>query len=130
MCIRDRTYRIYVCNGEDVLAECETATSIADKMEDFSRGFLYANQNKSYNVKFYIEDGGESLPFRIRVVNLTKTSQAFPTTPSFGKRIKSAFKDCIFGTRPNIRRIYRFFEFIYRGKRKNNVPVSYTHLDH
>ena len=33
-------------------------------------------------------------------------------------RLKNAFKDCFFKTRPNIRRIYKIFAKLYKNKRK------------
>lgn len=122
-CVPEGTYRIYVCCGADVLAECETDTAIADKMEALSRGFLYGGQSKSYNVNFYIEDGGETLPFRMRTINLTKTNLDFPYNPSFKGRIKNAFLDCFFKTRPNIRRFYKLFSKLYKNKRKDHVLI-------
>lgn len=120
-CVPIGTYRIFVCCGDDILADCETDPSIAGNMSDFSRGFLYGGQNKSYNVNFYIEDGGETLPFRMRTLNLSRMNLDFPYNPSFPNRIKNAFKDCFFKNRPNIRRIYKIFAKIYKNKRKDHV---------
>ena len=79
------------------------------------------------NVNFYIEDGGETLPFRMRTINLTKTNLDFPYNPSFKGRIKKAFLDCFFRTRPNIRRFYKLFSKLYKNKRKDQRYGYFMH---
>lgn len=120
-CVPKGTYRIYLCDGQEVLADCEASTSIVADMDNYSRGFLYGGQNKSYNVNFFVEDGGETLPFRMRCVNLISEPLDFPETLPVGPQIKTIMKQSLTGTRPIIRKIFHYYEKKYRGKRDKNV---------
>ena len=70
-CVPVGTYRIFVCHGEDVLAECETSQALTGRLEDDSRGFLYGGQRKEYTVNFFVEDDSEGLPFRMHMMHLS-----------------------------------------------------------
>lgn len=120
-CVPIGSYTVFVCQGENILADCETDVSIVGEMDNFSRQFLYARQNKSYNIKFYVGDSNEYLPFRMRTLNLARTHLNFPSTASLSKKIKKAFKDSIFAARANIRRIMKLMYLLNRRKRKKNV---------
>lgn len=122
-CVPTGTYRIYICRQEDVLAECEADPGIADRMADFSRNFLYANYNKTFDVTFYIADDTETLPFRMHVLNAGRIGLDFPRNPSFRARFRplKAIKNCFFSGRSVLRRLYKFFSHHYRNKRKNTV---------
>lgn len=122
-CIPRGTYRIFVCYKDTVLAECETSPAIADKMEAFSRDFLYGGRGKAYNVTFYIEDGTETLPFRMHCIALGATGVAFPTNPHYYQKVRpfKAFKDCYLSSRPVLRRIYRGYSLFYKKRRSKTV---------
>lgn len=122
-CVPTGTYRIYVCEGENVLAECETDAAIANKMKGFSRNFLYAGREKTYNVTFYIEDGSDTLPLRMHMLNAAKTGLEFPKNPLFRNKfsLRSAIKASYLGEKPALRRIYQFYAWLYRGKRSKTV---------
>ncbi len=120
-CIPKGTYGIYVCSGEDVLAECVTELSIVSELPAKSRGFLYSSLVNSYNVNFYIEDGSEELPFRMCVANARNANLTFPRNLSFAYRMKTALIESFFRPRPAIRKMYRFYSFFGKSKRKNTV---------
>ncbi len=116
-------YRIFICQGTEILAECETSYKIADKLEDLSRHFLYSNRGKSYNVTFFVEDGADSLPFRMHCIILGAITGIFPTQPRYRKRVRpfKTFHDCYIASKPVLRRFYRFYSSLYKKKRSNTV---------
>ena len=122
-CIPRGTYRIFVCEKDCVLAECETSPDIADQLEAMSRNFLYGERGKSYNVTFYIEDGTDTLPFRMHCIALGAVGVTFPQNPSFLKKINliKALKDCYLSSRSVLRRVYKWYSFLYKSRRKNTV---------
>lgn len=120
-CIPTGSYTIFICQGEDILADCETDVSIVEFMADYSRQFLYAKQNKSYNINFYVGESNDVLPFRMRTVNLARTGLQFPKTARLARRIFKAFKDCILAKRANVRRIYKILCLVNKFKRRNTV---------
>lgn len=122
-CVPRGTYRIFVCEKLYILAECETSPKIADQLEAMSRNFLYGGRGNAYNVTFYIEDGTETLPFRMHCIALGATGVAFPQNPHFLNKINlvNALKVCYLSSRPILRRIYKGYSFLYKKRRKNTV---------
>lgn len=122
-CVPRGTYRILICQQDMVLAECETSPAIADKMEDFSREFLYGGRGKSYNVNFYIADGAETLPFRMYCIPLSATDMNFPKNPKYRNNVHpiKALKKCFFSTRPILRRVYKWYSRMYKNRRPQTV---------
>lgn len=120
-CIPKGVYKIFVCQGNDVLAECMTELSIVSELPSMSRGFLYTDLASSYNVNFYIEDGSNELPFRLCVANARSANLSFPHNLSFPYRIKTAIIESFFRPRAFFRKLYRFYSFFGRHKRKKNV---------
>ena len=120
-CIPRGVYGIYVCDGDNVVAECTTELSIVSELPAMSRGFLYSGLVNSYNVNFYIEDGSDALPFRMCVANARNANLTFPRNLSFAYRVKTALIESFFKERAIIRKIYRFYSFFGKGKRKRTV---------
>lgn len=122
-CVPRGAYRIYVCCGENVLSECETAAEIADKMADFSRNFLYGRQMKTFQVSFYIDDSSETMPFRMHVLNAAATGLDFPKNPSYRGKFRplKSFKECYLSQKTVLRRLYKFYVKKYKKQRENTV---------
>lgn len=120
-CIPIGSYTVFVCQGDNILADCETDESIVGFMSNYSRAFLYSGQNKSYNINFYVGDSSEILPFRIRTVNLARAGLGFPKTARLIKGILKAIKVSVFAKRANVRRFYKFFCLLNAFRRKNTV---------
>ncbi|MDE5995427.1 MAG: CDP-glycerol glycerophosphotransferase family protein, partial [Eubacterium sp.] len=63
-CLPRGSYTIVICQNNNEIAHCMTAPSIVNKMNDFSRSFLFANRSKTYVVVFFVDDTDEyALPF-------------------------------------------------------------------
>lgn len=120
-CIPKGIYGIFVCHGEDVLAECTTKLTIVSELPALSRGFLYTNLMSSYNVNFFIEDGSDVLPFRMCIAHAKSANLTFPRNLSFAYRIKTAVIASFFNARSLFRKLYRFYSFWGRGKRKKTI---------
>lgn len=122
-CVPRGTYRIYAYENDNVLAECETSPEISDNLRNLSRNFLYAGRNNTYNVTFYIEDGADTLPFRMHMMNASKAGQDFPKNPSYLKSVSpiKQLKRCFLSSRPTLRRVYRLYSKLYKNKRKDTV---------
>lgn len=122
-CVPRGTYRIYIVSGESVIAECETAPSLAGKMEDRSRNFLHNNNGKVYTVTFYIDDDAETLPFRVYIMDAGAQGISFPSNPSYRNRVRplKSFKDCYLTSRTFLRRMYQRYSKKYRSKRENTI---------
>lgn len=120
-CISKGIYGIYVCRGEDVLAQCMTEVSVVSTLQDKSRSFLYSKLANSYNVNFYVEDGSDDLPFRLCIANARSAQLTFPHNLSFAYRIKTAVIESFFRPRVLFRKLYRFYSFFGKRKRKHTV---------
>ena len=120
-CIPVGTYRIFVCHGNDVLAECETDEELTQRLADDSRAFLYGGQTKEYTVNFYVEDDSDSLPFRMHCMHLSYAKIGFPYLTSFFATEKSIITGFLKNTRRHIRKIYNFLYNVKKNKRKNHV---------
>ena len=85
-----------------------------------SRNFLYGERGKSYNVTFYIEDGTDTLPFRMHCIALGAVGVTFPQNPSFLKKINliKALKDCYLSSRSVLRRVYNGIHFCIKADEK------------
>lgn len=108
-CIPGGIYSIYVCQGDNKLAECETDTGIVGDMDAMSRSFLYGNRKKVYTVNFYVEEGGEGLPFRMCTLSAAKNGMEFPKPAHFfaGLNIPGSFKRTFLSSRQFLIRYYR-----------------------
>ena len=120
-CIPSGLYNLYICRGEDVLAQCMAEAGLVSMLPEKSRGFLYMGLTSSYNVNFYIEDGKTELPFCMCIANTQKAQMTFPTNISFAFRLKSAIVESFFKPRVMFRKYYRFWSFFYKARRKNTV---------
>lgn len=121
LCIPAGTFALYVCNGNKIIAECETAKELTPRMDDLSRGFLYGSLKKSYNINFYVEDDSEELPFRMTIVNLSETNLLFPYNGNFFVKIGRVVRDFFFSTRANFRRLYKVLYTLQKPFRKKRV---------
>ena len=120
-CVPVGTYRIFVCHGEDVLAECETSQALTGRLEDDSRGFLYGGQRKEYTVNFFVEDDSEGLPFRMHMMHLSYAKIGYPYMSGFFLQFKNLVVGYCKNTRRHIRRIYGFLCKLKKKKKKNHI---------
>ena len=68
-CLPKGTYSVYICQNDSLIAICSTSTHIVNKMNDFSRSFLYGNRSKVYNIVFYVDDtDAYALPFVMKTM--------------------------------------------------------------
>lgn len=122
-CMPTGTYSIYVCQGECKLAECLIDQSIVGNVMDCSRNFLYNGKGKVFTVTFYVEEGGDTLPFRMYMMTSARTGVNFPVNKKWRSTIHPIkdLRSCFFDSRPMLRNIYKFYSFIYRKKRKKTI---------
>lgn len=122
-CIPGGTYRIFVCQGDDKLAECETAQSIVPFMDDYSRNFLYGNRGKAYTITFFIEEGGETLPFRFHTLSSSRNVMVFPENPKYRNtwHLLRNFKNCFLTHKVVLRRLYRLFARMRRNRSQKTI---------
>ena len=117
------TYHIFVCQGEYKLAVCMFDETIVKNAPDFTRNFLYNGKKKVYTVSFFVEEGGEDLPFIVYMMASARTGVDFPEN----KRLLSALniipglKSWMFSRRAVLRRIYNFYSRKYKKYRKNTI---------
>ncbi|MDO5154700.1 MAG: CDP-glycerol glycerophosphotransferase family protein [Eubacteriales bacterium] len=118
-CIVSGNYWIVVCAGNRHLAVCETDLNLVNRLEDCSRGFLYNRQKNVFSVVFYVSEGEDTLPFRMRILPAAKTGLGMPggTKGKKRKTIKTRIKE---KRRPFLRSIYQCYAKQYRNK-KNTV---------
>lgn len=122
-CLPIGTYRIYICQKEEKLAECETETSLVEEFDGLSRNFLYGARNNAYTVTFYAAKDEDKLPFRFYVLASTRDVMDFPEYNSFFKELhlKKTIKAAIGGKRKFLDRVYRIEHFFFRKKAKNTI---------
>lgn len=77
-CVPAGEYLIEVCQGDELLADCETDTSIVEGIENHSRNFLYGARKKVYTVSFFVEEDAPTLPFEMVILAATQTMMQFP----------------------------------------------------
>lgn len=121
-CIPIGTYSIYICDGEEYkLADCEVSEELVPRLEDCSRNFLYRGKGAVYTVTFYVEEGGDTLPFRMYALSLGRNGMSFPGTPKILEAFKPFpnFKSVIFNKRAFLRRLYNF----HAKKKRTGKPV-------
>ena len=106
-CIPIGTYRIFVCQGDNKLAECETGLDIIQNISNYSRNFLYGGKKKVYTVTFYVEEGEDTLPFRFYVLSSARNGMSFPKNKKLHpvKDVYKKFKS----SREFLRNLYKFY---------------------
>ena len=121
-CLPMGTYRIAVCQNDVQVATVVCDPSIIGKMSDFGRIFLYAGRKKVYTVFFYVAEGQDILPFYMHVMASQRTGMAFPRNKKrkLPRPVLALKRAVARQTRPMLRRVYRFWSFVYR-RRKNTV---------
>lgn len=129
-CIPYGIYRIYVCDGLDVLAECQLDLSLSKRLLDCSRIFTYGNYKKAYNVSFFVEDAEEEdLPFRMHIRNLTQEPLTFPKSENWHKQVSDILHNVRYGLQRKVRRMYRKASEKNKEDRKNTVLFMTTQSD-
>lgn len=110
-CLPTGTYSISVCRGEEKLADCMADPSIVPSMNDSSRNFLYGGMGKVYAVTFFIQEGGDDLPFRFRALTAARNGMEFPKNPSYLRSLHlvANFKKDFLSSRVFLRRLYALF---------------------
>ncbi len=110
-CLPAGTYSIFVCQGDEKLADCVADASLVPSMNDSSRNFLYGGMNKVYTITFFIQEGGETLPFRFRALTAARNGMEFPKNPSYFRSLHvfQNFKKNFLSSRVFLRRIYALF---------------------
>lgn len=122
-CINEGFFWIVACKGERKLAICEVSPELVPKLEDCSRGFLYSKFNKVFSVTFFVDEGDDSLPLRMRVLPASKTGTNVIKTKFFHlQRIsKDDKKNAV---QHLIRKLYAFFVKTYRKKKETILFLS------
>lgn len=121
ICLPFGLYRIYVCRGQDVLAECEMGDALLGVLDERSRIFTYYDFHKSYNVSFFVEEGYGRLYFRMHIRNLTEEPLTFPVNEDWKEDIKAIIDRQRHDVRYCVRRMYRKTWEKYHGDRMKNV---------
>lgn len=122
-CLPTGTYQIYICQGEEKLASCDTIPEVVEKLDALSRNFLYGAKNSVYAVTFFVAEDEDTLPFRFHVLASTKDVMDFPEYNNFFKElhILKNLKLAIGGKRKFLDRVYRIEHFLFRRKRENTI---------
>ena len=120
-CIPVGTYKIFVCKGDDVLAECETDQALTSRLPDDSRAFLYGGQKKEYSVNFFVEDDAEGLPFRMHMMHFSYAKISYPYMTGFFTSERNLIKGYLTNTRRVVRSIYNFLFRLKKNKRKDHI---------
>lgn len=110
-CIPVGNYSIYVCQGDYKLADCEADIDVVKRMDDLSRNFLYRNGGAVYTVTFFVEEGEDTLPFRVHMLSAARTGMSFANIPSILTAFAPfpKFKTILLNKRMFLRRYYGFF---------------------
>ncbi len=123
-CFPTGIYRILICHGEDILAECECDYSCPVSLEEKGKNFMYANGKGVYATDFYIEEDADNLPFRIRTLIARRVNNKFPENPSANIFSPNFFR-YLKNKRVLIRNCYSLLRSIY-GKRSQNTILFMT----
>ncbi len=128
-CIPSGVYGIFVCQGDQKLAECVADTCIIDEMGNMSRSFLYGAQKKVYSVNFYIEEGSENFPFRMSVLSASQNNMEFGQRARFfaGLHIWGNFRKAFLSSRQFLKRCYAMYA---RKKHDPNVTTILFLTEH
>lgn len=123
VCVPSGEYRILICRDDCKMAECETDTSILEKMQDFSRTFLYSMRNRAYTVTFFVEEETDTLPFRFCVLSAAKSDISFPSKKTLRGKIQllDSIKVTWGSSKNIIRKIYAFYSGLYASGRKRTI---------
>ncbi len=122
-CVPTGTYRIYACNGNSICAEGMVVPEIVGQMDDLSRNFLYSARNRVYSVTLFVEDDATNLPFRMRVLNASRSGMAFPRRSKFHKAFRpfKAIWNSFLSPRNIIRLFYKLVAKLSKTKRQKTV---------
>lgn len=110
-CLPVGTYSIYVCSGKEKLADCVADSVIVPAIDNYSRNFLYGNRRRVYTVTFFIQEGGDTLPFRFHALTSSKNGMEFPRNPSYFRSLHlvANFRKSFLSSRVFLRRTYALF---------------------
>ncbi len=121
ICLPFGLYRIYACQGQDVLAECEMGEALLGELNAHSRSFPYHGFHQAYNVSFFVEEGYGSLYFRMNIRNLSEAPLTFPVNEDWKEDIKAILERQRHDVWYCARRMYRKTIEKYKGDRMKNV---------
>lgn len=123
ICIHYGKYCVFVCDGNDILAECLLDTKLVPRLMDLSRNFLYNGFQSIFAVTFFVDEDLDQLPFRMHILPASKCGEGFPKTARARGyfKLKSFVKDWGLGHKAVLRRIYKFYSLLYRGKADRTV---------
>ena len=116
MCVAQGDYRLIVCQGKCVLAECETDIRLVAQLENLSKNFLYNNRSKVFSVSFYVAEGESTLPFRMYILPAKKIEIAPPENRLFQSSSMNIKKVLNKYRRPFLCAAYRFYRKRYAEK--------------
>ena len=122
-CVPAGTYKLLVCRGEDVLAECEADPELTQHMPDASRGFLNgASGKREYSVSFHVDgDDSDRLQFRLHAMSLNYQKMDYPYVSTFTGPLKNHFNYYFINTRRNIKRMYHLMCKEKKRKKKGHI---------
>ena len=125
-CVPLGTYRIAVCQGNRQIATVNASNRIVKGMSDYSRIFPYEGRKKSYNVFFYVAEEENVLPLMMYVMASSRTGMEFPSgkRPSWPHPVRSFRKFLSNQHKPLLRRLYRFWSWVYRRKENGVLFMS------
>ena len=124
MCVAQGDYRLIVCQGKCVLAECETDIRLVAQLENLSKNFLYNNRSKVFSVSFYVAEGESTLPFRMYILPAKKIEIAPPENRLFQSSSMNIKKVLNKYRRPFLCAAYRFYRKRYGENRKTILFMS------
>ena len=123
VCVPSGNYRIYVCQNDVKMADCEIDPKIVRDMGNCSRNFFYNNGKKVYAVNFYVEEGSDTLPLRMQILAAAQTVMQFPKTNHFRDKIHPIqdIKSTWLAKRNVLRKMYAGFVRLNRAKRNHTI---------
>ncbi|MBE5881005.1 MAG: teichoic acid biosynthesis protein [Lachnospiraceae bacterium] len=122
-CIPSGCYMIEVCQGTEILADCEMSHEVVAKVDECSRNFLYSGRRRVYSATFAVEEGAENLPFEMILQAAGRVSMNFPQRSRMRNRIHPIkdLRDTWLGRKNIVRVIYQFFCIVNKSKKKNTI---------
>ena len=120
-CVPAGHFRILVCRGDDVIAECEADEELTSRMADASRAFLFGTQRREYSVSFHVTDNSEQLYFRMHMMPFNYQKMGYPYMSTFWSSLRSVFFNYFIQTRRNIRRYYQLLCRLQGSSKKKHI---------
>ena len=124
-CLPVGTYKIYLCQNENILAYCVAGLDIVKRIEEVSRNFLYGGRNSVYTVSFMIEEGEDDLPLVMHALSAKRVSMEFASDKKLSIQIPNLEEYKRKNSKPFLRKIYAYYRKKYQGQKKSKKAILF-----